>query len=268
MLGFVDVRLRSHQYLTDLSGRVLTLVAVTIVSLLASLVLVAVGPSVARRIRRVPDWFGWVAAAVVAIVGFGLWFVRPHVQHLRKGAGADAFRTYVERSMIWMQWYLGPVLLAAAIVAAALLVRAFCRGRRWQAFALVALLGPTTAGYLWHPRIATDQIWVMRRYLGSALPMFTLLGFGLVAALVQYRPRRLPRALPIAGAVVIAAAGIVSPLRALRPVPNIAEQRGFPRALRDACRATGDDAADPRAAERGPDRPALRVGTAVPAHLV
>jgi hypothetical protein len=145
--------------------------------------------------------------------------------------------------MTWLQWYLGPILLAAAIVAAALLVRALCRGRRWQAFALLALLGPAAVGYLWRPNIATDQIWVMRRYLFSALPLFTLLGFGLVAALVRCRPRRLPRALPIAVAVVIAGAGVTSPVRALKPVPNNTEQRTFPRAVRDACRTTGDDAA-------------------------
>ena len=245
VLGYVDVRLRSHQYLTDLRGQVKTLVAVTIASIIASLVLVVVGPAVARRIRRIPDWLGWAAAALVAIVGFGMWFVRPHVQHLRRGAGpqVDAGRTYVERSMTWLQWYLGPILLAAAIVAAALLVRALFRGRRWQAFAPVALLGPAAAGYLWRPNIATDQIWVMRRYLFSALPLFTLLGFGLVAVLIRYRPRRLPRALPIAVALVIAAAGIVSPLRALKPVPNNTEQRSFPNVLRDTCRVTGDDAA-------------------------
>jgi hypothetical protein len=241
VLGFVDVRLRSHQYLTDLHGQVKTLIAASVASVVVSFVLVAVGPAIARRVRRIPDWIGWASAALVAVAGFGLWFVRPRAQHVSRGA--EHTRTYVERSMTWMQWYLGPVLLAAAIVAAALLVRALVRGRRWQAFAPLALLGPAAAGYLWRPNISTDQIWVMRRYLFSALPLFTLLGFGLVAALVRYRPRRLPRALPVAGAVVIAALGIVSPARALKPVPKITEQRSYPVALRDACRTTGEHAA-------------------------
>jgi hypothetical protein len=245
VLGVVDVKLRSNQYLTDLRGQVKTLVAVAIASLVASFLLVAIAPPIARRIRRVPDWVGWAAAALVAVVGFGMWFVRPHVQQLRRGAGpqVDAGRTYVERSMTWIQWYLGPVLLAAAIVAAALLVRAFVRARRWQAFAPVALLGPAAVAYLYRPNIATDQIWVMRRYLFSALPLFTLLGFGLVAALLAARPLRLPRAVPVTAGALIAAAGIVSPLRALEPVPKITEQRGFPSTLRAACRTAGDDAA-------------------------
>jgi hypothetical protein len=145
--------------------------------------------------------------------------------------------------MVWMQWYLGPVLLAAAIVALALLVRALIRGHRWYAVSALAFLGPASAVYLWRPNITADQIWVMRRFLFSALPLFTLLGFGLVAALVRYRPRRVPRAAPITLAVVIATAGIASPVRALKPVANITDQRGYLLALRDACRIAGKDAA-------------------------
>ncbi len=256
VLGFTDVALRSHQYLTDLRGQIKTLVALAVASLVLSFVLVAVGPAIARRIRRIPDWVGWVAAACVAFAGFGLWFVRPRVQHLHgasnglvaglqqaAGVKVDPTRSYADHSMVWMRWYLGPILLVAAIVAAALLARALVRGRRWYTFAALGLLGPATVGYLWRPNITTDQIWVMRRYLFSALPLLTLLGFGLVAALVQMRPRRLPRAVPIACAVVIAVAGIVWPLRAVKPVPNMTEQRGYLLTLRDACHRVGRDAA-------------------------
>ena len=99
--------------------------------------MVAAGPPIAWRVRRIPDWVGWAAAALVAVAGFGMWFVRPWVQHahgtknaliigLQQAAGVKVQpgRSYAERSMVWMQWYLGPVLVAAAIVAAALLVRA------------------------------------------------------------------------------------------------------------------------------------------------
>ena len=256
VLGFVDVRLRSHQYLTDLQHDVKTLVVGAIASLVVAFVMVAAGPPIARRVRRIPDWVGWAAAALVAVAGFGMWFVRPRVQHadgtknaliigLQQAAGVKVQpgRSYAERSMVWMQWYLGPVLVAAAIVAAALLVRALIRGNRWYTVAALAFLGPASVVYLWRPNITADQIWVMRRYLFSALPLLTLLGFGLVAFLVGYRPRLLPRAAPIAVAVLIAVAGIVSPLRALKPVPNITEQRGYLLALHDACRIMGEHAA-------------------------
>jgi len=255
-LGAVDVSLRSHQYLHDLHGQVKTLVLLMIASVVAALVLVAVVPVVARRTSRVPDWVGWVAAALVALVLFGLWFVRPAVQHvhgasnpliagLQQAAHAklDPTRTYADRSMTWMSWYLGPIALATAIVAAALLVRMLVRGRMWFAFVAVALLGPASAVYLWRPNITTDQIWVMRRYLFSALPLFMLLAFGLVAALVRARSRRIPTAVFVALALLLAGGALSSPVRALKPVPNITEQRVYPVALRDACHTVGPDAA-------------------------
>ena len=256
VLGAVDVSLRSHQYLHDLRGQVKTLVLLMLASIVVAFVLVVVGPVVARRISRVPDWVGWVAAGLVALALFGLWFVRPEVQHVHGAnnpliAGlqqaahkkVDPTRTYADRSMTWMSWYVGPIALATAIVAAALLVRMFVRGRMWFAVAGVALLGPASAVYLWRPNITTDQIWVMRRYLFSALPLFVLLAFGLVAALVRVRSHRVPMAVLVAIAILLAGGALSSPLRALKPVPNITEQRGYPLAVRDACHTVGRESA-------------------------
>jgi hypothetical protein len=137
--------------------------------------------------------------------------------------------------MVWMSWYLGRVVLAAAIVAAALLLRDLLRGRRLYTLAGVALLGPASAVYLWKPNISTDQIFVTRRFLFCAFPLFTLLAFGLVAALLQWMPKKIPRAVPVAVALFIAGAGIWYPISNLRKVPNITEQRGDLLALREAC---------------------------------
>jgi len=255
-LGVVDVWTRSHQYMEDLRGQLKTLVALTIASIALAFVLVVVVPRIGRRVRRIPEWIGWAAAAVVVAAGFALWYVRPRVQHDHGAANAliaglqqaanvkvDPSRTYADKSMTWISWYIGPVALAAAIVAAALLVRKLVRGRMWYAAAAIALLAPASAVYLWRPNITTDQIWVMRRYLFSALPLFTLLAFGLVAALVRARPRHLPAAVPVVIGVLIAAGAISQPLRAIKPVPNITEQRGYLLAVRDTCDIVGRDAA-------------------------
>ena len=205
VLGFTDVSLRSYGYLHDLRSDVKLLVAAMVASIAVAAVLVIVVPPVARRIRRVPSWVAPVAGAGVGLVGFGLWFLRPRLQHvhgvsnplvggLQEAArvAVDPTRTYAERTMTWMSWYLGPLTVAAAIVAAALLVWMLVRGRMLFTLAGIALLGPSSAIYLWRPNISSDQIWVMRRYLFSALPLLTLLAFGLVAALVGLVPRRLP----------------------------------------------------------------------------
>jgi hypothetical protein len=255
-LGFTDVMLRSKQYLHDLHANVRMLEIAMIASIIAALVLVLIVPPIARRAPRVPDAVGWIAAAFIALVGFGAWFVRPRIQHMHTvasglmsglqqaaGVAVDPRRNYAERTVVWMTWYLGPIIVAAAIVGAALLVRELFRGRMVFTLAGLALLGPATAGYLYRPNISTDQIFVMRRFLFSALPLLTLLAFGLVAALLRLVPTSIPRLVPVVTAVVIGAAGVVYPISTVASIPNITEQRGDLLALKDACRTMGSDAA-------------------------
>jgi len=255
-LGFTDVSLRSYAYLHDLRSDVNLLAAAMVASIVVAALIVVLVPLIARRVPTVPRALAWVAGALVAVVGFGFWLVRPRVQHvhgalnplvggLQQAAHVafDPTRTYAERTMQWMSWYLGPITVGAAIVGAALLVGILVRGRLWFALAGIALLGPSSVIYLWRPNISSDQIWVMRRYLFSALPLLTLLAFGLVAALLRLAPKQLPRAVPVTAALVIAAAGIAYPISTLEPVRNITEQRGDLLAVRDACRVMGKDAA-------------------------
>ncbi len=255
-LGFTDVWLRSYTYLYDLRADVKLLVVAMVASIVVAAVVLAVVPPIARRVPQLPRPVAWVAGSAVGVVGFGLWFLRPRLQHVHgasnalvkglqqaAGVAVDPTRTYAERTMIWMSWYLGPLTVAAAVVAATLLVWMLVRGKMWFALAGIALLGPSSAIYLWRPNISSDQIWVMRRYLFSALPFLTLLAFGLVAALLGLMPRRLPRAVPIAAAIVIAAGAVAFPISTLRSVPNMTEQRGDPAILRDACHTMGNDAA-------------------------
>jgi len=213
-------------------------------------------PPIARRVHRVPSAVGWVGAVIVLVAGFGMWFVRPRIQHVRgvpsglvrglqqaANVAVDPRRNYNERTMVWMSWYLGRVALAAAIVGAAFLVRDLLRGRRFYTLAGVALLAPASAVYLWKPNISTDQIFVMRRFLFCAFPLLILLAFGLVAALLQYVPKSIPRAVPTAVAVFIAAAAVWYPISVIKAVPNITEQRGDLLTLRSACTTLGNNAA-------------------------
>jgi hypothetical protein len=159
------------------------------------------------------------------------------------GVTVDPRRNYAERTVSWMSWYQGRVLVAAAIIGAALLVRELLRGRMVFTLAGIALLAPASAVYLYRPNISTDQIFVMRRFLFSALPLITLLGFGLVAALLRYVPKSIPRAVPVVVGVAIGVAGVVYPITTVAAVPNITEQRGDLLALKDGCRTMGDHAA-------------------------
>jgi hypothetical protein len=187
------------------------------------------------------------------------------IAELQSGShvSVDATRAYWERSMVWMGWYLGPVTVAAAIIAAALLARALVRRRSVDALAGVALLGPMSVLYLWRAHATPDQVWVMRRFLISALPALVLLAFGLVAALARWLPPRLPRLVPLSAALAIGSIGVAYPLMAVVPVAAMTEQRGDLKVVEDACRIVGPHAAivvlrDPRGHLYKTAPPALR----------
>ena len=142
----------------------------------------------------------------MASIGFAAWFVRPHLDHARLKANpvvalhqaaaniaVDPTRADWERSMVWIAWYLGPLTVAAAILAAALLTRALLRRSSLDALAGIAPLGPAGAMYLWRASAFPDHVWVDRRFLDSALPLFTILAFGLIVAVVWCRPASVPR---------------------------------------------------------------------------
>ena len=141
-----DIALRSSPYFDGLKGNMHNL----IVGAVLSIVLAFVAVAIASRARRPsgprgtgpPESTRWIAP-VVAAAGFLIWIVRPHVDHVRMlsnpvvsghqaaaGLAVDATRSYWERSLTWMSWYLGPLSVAAAIIAVALLARAVLRGRR------------------------------------------------------------------------------------------------------------------------------------------
>ena len=145
--------------------------------------------------------------------------------------------------MVWMSWYLGPFTIAAAIIAAALLARAVLRRRWLDALAGRRVAGPASALYLWRASAYPDQVWVERRYLDSALPLITVLAFGLVVALARWRPGAVPRAVPMIAAAALGVVAVAAPIRAVAPVRNMTEQRGNLGAIEDACRIIGPRAA-------------------------
>jgi hypothetical protein len=259
VIGFTDVILRSHEYFVDLRSNLKLLAAL----MAASAILSIVAALVARKVRAPSTWSAArtnlvadVIAIGVAAAGLLAWFVRPRLQTMRGAASrfvaglqgaaharVNPRRTYFEQSMHWMSWYLGPVVVAAGIVGAALLVRAILRTRQLGGAGLVAMLAPVSAIYLWKARAAPDQIWVMRRFLDSALPLLVLLAFGLVVALLRCVPRRLPRFVPIAVALVIALFAIGYPISTTVHVRAMTEQRGDLAIVKDACKIVGDDGA-------------------------
>lgn len=258
VLGVADLKLRSPQYVTLLAHQLRGLGAATAAGAVAAALVVVGRSQLARvtssRARRLA--LANVAAGAVALGAFAAWFLRPHVERVHDLADpivahfqaiaqlpVDATRTYYERSLQWMSWYLGPVTLVAAIAGGALLVRELVLRRRRASLVLVLLLGPATVLYLWKANAVSDQVWVMRRFLVSALPLLVLLAFFTVGVLLAVNARGWPRAAARVTAVAVAAIAVGWPVATTLPVAAMTEQRGYPAVVHDACRIVGPDSA-------------------------
>ena len=145
--------------------------------------------------------------------------------------------------MSWMSWYLGPLTLAAAIVGAALLVRALIRGRLLRTIVVLAFLVPTSVLYLWKASAFPDHVWVTRRFLVTAFPLLILLAVGLAAFAFDLRRRDGLGTTARVVAVLIAVVAVAYPLYTVVGVQAMSEKRGFLAVVDDACRTVGPDAA-------------------------
>jgi hypothetical protein len=258
-LGLIDLTRHSGKYYGDLSHNVRTLILVAIGSAVVCAIAVAAGswPNLVRGLRRLP----WPALATAAGVlagcaGFFAWLVRPRIQHLHGASiglvgglqaaehvAVDPTRTYFERSLVWMSWYLGPLTLAAAIVAAALLVRQLLLGRMTRVIGVLVVLAPGSVLYLYKADAVPDHVWVTRRFLVSAFPLLILLALGLAAACAGTRLRNRFGAAPRLAAVAFAVLAVAYPMYTIVGLRSMTDDRGFLAVVHDACADVGDHAA-------------------------
>ena len=251
VLGWMDLERHSRRYLASnwTSTRVLLLLS-AVVAFACIVVLLLQRPMRSLRARLTWHRFPSLVAGVVFIGGLGAWFLRPIVAPLRRPTMAAVQRSstwtaqYVtmryETSMRWIAWYLGPITVFAAIVAAACLARVLLRGRSRSTLMSLAVLAPMTLVYLWDARVYTDQVWVMRRFLTTALPLFVLLAVGLAARLWHGTPDKPVSAPWRALAGLVAVAAIVAPGATTLPLGSMRAQGGYLGVVQHACRLMGD----------------------------
>jgi hypothetical protein len=107
----------------------------------------------------------------------------------------------------------------------------------------VAILVPSSLLYLYDANAFPDHIWVSRRFLTNALPMFILLALGLAAASSRARWRGKARRVARAAVLVITICAIAYPLFKVVRVQAMGEQRGALAVVRETCERLGPDAA-------------------------
>ena len=279
--------LTSSQYLGSIAGSLLPLAAMGVVVCLVGAVVV-VGTRRGWSLGLLAQ--GWLprALATLVVVAGAFLASRPLWQTVRQSADdpgshviaglqarqglpVDGGRTYAEHSVVWMSWWVGPVALALALVAAAVLAHhagtAWVRGRElpsWTGPALVAV--GSTLLTLYRPGITPDHPWADRR-LVIALPTVVLLVVATAAVLARWSTRRLPYAALVAISVLVTASLLVPTALATWPHADERVEAGELGAVEQVCAAfrPGDVAlmVDSRAANEWPQ--VLRGFCGVPA---
>jgi 4-amino-4-deoxy-L-arabinose transferase-like glycosyltransferase len=256
VLGWLDLKLNSPGYLTDLGPQWRPLF-VLLAAVMGVAVLVAAIPSSwpAHTLLARRGTIARIAAAAVAIVGAVMasrpwWLVSRHLDpesgygavvatlQAYEGVAIDAGRSYDEMSLNWLTWYYGIPAVALALVGLALLTHHTIARRDPRTLLLLAVVGPVSLLYLWRVNITPDQVWAVRRFLPLTIPGFLLTAvWTLKAAVTLLRGRW-----RIGAAVVGGAALVMAPVLTWPPaLATSVEQAGRLGELSAVCQAIGDD---------------------------
>jgi hypothetical protein len=255
------VQKRSTSYYDSLSSQVHQLYLCLGISVLISVGVLLTSSVAPRAFDALVVHRRRIAAAAAWIVGIALvaaWIFRPLgpkgrlakalsdvavLQH-QFGLPLQANRSYTEQTMLWLEWYIGPVILALGIAGICILVtRAISSGSAVPAI-LLAELGGVTSLYLLNPHVTPEQIWAARRFATAAFPLFLLcaaVSLEEAGALVEKHARR--SAWPGRIVAIGAAALVVFPLSTTLPVANFTTQTEGLEMVEHVCGGVGSDGA-------------------------
>lgn len=260
LIGTLDVVYRAGNYYLALSSQVLLLRVGFTASVLAGVGLLLLWPrwqGLQGWVERRRSGLGTILAGM-AVVGLALaWSVRPALQHPRgvsnpvtmttqalEGLQVDGHRTYDEQTMVWMAWYLGALVLVAAIIGVGLLLSRAVRRPDPAVCLLLAVAGIGTALYLIKPQITPTQIWATRRFVPAALPFLVLAAAYALDSAADLLPRLgLGRAKARALTFGMAVAVVAFPLGTTLPVRSFESQAGFLNVVNATCDTIGKKSA-------------------------
>jgi hypothetical protein len=153
----------------------------------------------------------------------------------RVGLAVDPTRSYDERTIIWLSWYIGWPALAVAAAGLVWMTASTVRRRDPQLLVLLTTVGTVGALYLNRASITPNQVWAMRRFLPVVLPGLLVAAVWAAARLV----RRRPDLLWFGG--LVAAGVALSPALFWGPVAATGEQTGEYDEVMSACHAIHGD---------------------------
>ncbi|SDO52745.1 Dolichyl-phosphate-mannose-protein mannosyltransferase [Nakamurella panacisegetis] len=219
-LGWLDLAVHSPKYLSGLSGELYPVLAAVPVVLALGLGLSLLRPVTGRLAVWMSDHRKGLTIGAGVVVAIGcvvmvsrpLWLVDHFVKNRdggdyvgavaarqkSEGLAIDGTRSYDEMSISWMAWYLGWIVVGAALVGAVLVAVEFCRKRRPELLAMWTV--PVLVGLVYLNKIAItpDQIWALRRLLPVVIPMTAIAAAFALRAVVMRLPRTSFRAVGVA----------------------------------------------------------------------
>lgn len=260
-ISFVDLALRSPAYLDDRWPSLVPVVWASV--MVAILTLASLNRSWFRLSSRAAGALASIRPAamwsgVVAIIGAFVYalYLRPHLseQHsgfsahiaglqTRDGLDVDGTRTYGESAMSWLTWYMGLPAVVLAVVGAAIAWALTLNQRRPKLMPALALVGPLTLLYLQRPRITGDQVWALRRFVPTAIPLMILLASLAGFELVKWLRPRVPSGGTAAALVAVAALMVVPPAVVTWPLRSEHTLLWPTHTISDLCGALGPDSA-------------------------
>lgn len=273
-LGLVDVLVLSPDYVGDRAGRVTALLVATAALVAVAVAVLLVPGRLLARTRRVVHarrrWLGTAAAVAVVVLGVvlasrPLWWQAHHtdpgsgygyaVSVLQQAAGepVDPSRSYDERTLAWVSWYLGVPAVVLGFAGLALLARRAVLRRDAGAALVVAVVGVAAVFPLVRVSITPDQVWAVRRLVPATFPgllvaatcaLAALAGSGRWPSPAAAGHRGTPARVVVRGrqalAAVLAAAVVAFPLTTWRPGAGVVELSGRATQAHAVCDALDD----------------------------
>lgn len=279
VLGQVDLAWFTGDYASDLAEETRLLRLGVAGAALGGALLVALRRRAADVSDGMRSTLGAAAGAGLSLFLLYLWFVRPVITELRfsarpaltgyqaaEGVPVDPTRSHHEAAFVWMEWYLGPVVVALAIVGLALVVHRAVTSRASVGELVVVSIGLVSGLlYWWRPSIFADQPWGSRRFAPAVYPAAIMaavvaLGHGIAALGRAAVPHRRLMAGCVSAAMVLPVAATTWPVREGR------SQSGYLAPILTTCETIGTDAAVVTLETRDPRRlaPAVRSWCGVP----
>jgi hypothetical protein len=189
LIGWWDVSELSRRYFIDLNAEFKAQIALLIAVLIGGAIVLYVERRTGIVQRLVGKYskllLGVVLVAIVIWAAFlvsrPLWmtshepgnpYSRPYIASLqaRDGAEIDPHRNYAEQSVLWVSWYIGPVIVILGFLGFLLSVKFAFERKGDDLVPILLVVGAMAALYFFMPKITADQIWAIRRFLPVIIP--------------------------------------------------------------------------------------------------